>query len=86
MTHSEELAKAVVPIMEGQLEKISEKRRSFIETNYSTYGGIILTDSLEESIAFVNEYAPEHMEVMCKNPVRHPAENQKCGRDPVGRV
>lgn len=86
VTHSEELAKAVVPIMEGQLEKISEKRRSFIETNYSTYGGIILTDSLEESIAFVNEYAPEHMEVMCKNPVRHPAENQKCGRDPVGRV
>ena len=68
VTHSEELAKAVVPIMEAQLEKISEKRRSFIETNYSTYGGIILTDSLEESIAFVNEYAPEHMEVMCKNP------------------
>lgn len=68
VTHSEDLAKAVVPIMKAQLEKISEKRRSFIETNYSTYGGIILTDSLEESIAFVNEYAPEHMEVMCKNP------------------
>lgn len=68
VTHSEALAQKVVPIMEAQLEKISEKRREFIKTNYSTYGGIIITDSLEQSIEFVNEYAPEHMEVMCKNP------------------
>ncbi len=68
VTHSKELADKVIPIMQSQLENLSDKRRSFIETNYSTYGGIILTDSLDESIAFVNEYAPEHMEVMCENP------------------
>lgn len=68
VTHSRELVEKVVPIMNAQLEKLSDKRRSFIETNFTTYGGIILTESLEESIKFVNDYAPEHMEVMTKNP------------------
>lgn len=68
VTHSRELADKVIPIVEQQLTKISPKRREFVTTNFNTYGGIILTDSLEESIAFVNEYAPEHMEIITKNP------------------
>ena len=68
VTHSKELCQKVLPIVNRQLEKISPLRRSFIETNLSTYGGVVLTDSLEESIAFVNEYAPEHMEVMTRDP------------------
>lgn len=68
VTHSEELVYKVLPIVEHQLTKLSEKRREFIKANFSTYGGVILTESLEQSIEFVNEYAPEHMEIMCKNP------------------
>lgn len=68
VTHNEELIKKVIPIVEKQLLKLTEKRRDFVNTNFSTYGGIVLTQSLQESIDFVNEYAPEHMEVMVKNP------------------
>lgn len=68
VTHSRELVDKVLPIIERQLKKISEKRRSFVTTNFNTYGGVILTESLEESIDFVNEYAPEHMEVMTSDP------------------
>lgn len=68
VTHSKELVEKVVPIMNAQLEKLSDKRREFIETNFTTYGGIIITDSLDESIKFVNDYAPEHMEVMTEKP------------------
>ena len=68
VTHSKELVDKVIPIVNEQLEKISPKRKEFIETNLTTYGGVILTDSLEESIDFVNEYAPEHMEVMTEKP------------------
>lgn len=68
VTNSAELVEKVIPIVERQLEKISDKRREFVTTNFSTYGGAIITDSLEESIAFVNEYAPEHMEVMTDKP------------------
>lgn len=68
VTHSKELVDQVLPIVESQLQKISPKRQEFVTTNFNTYGGVILTDSLEESIDFVNEYAPEHMEVMTEKP------------------
>jgi len=68
VTHSAELVEKVMPIVAQQLKKISPKRKEFIETNFNKYGGVILTDSLEHSIEFVNEYAPEHMEVMTKMP------------------
>lgn len=68
VTHSKELVDKVIPIVNRQLEKISPKRKEFIETNLTTYGGVILTSSLEESIDFVNDYAPEHMEVMTEKP------------------
>lgn len=68
VTHHAALVDQVLPLVEQQLTKISEKRRSFVTTNFSTYGGVVLTESLEESIAFVNEYAPEHMEVMVQDP------------------
>lgn len=68
VTHSRELVEKVIPIVNRQLDKISEKRKEFVSTNFTTYGGVILTDSLEESIGFVNEYAPEHMEVMTQKP------------------
>ncbi len=68
VTHSSVLVDKVLPIIESQKAKISERRKSFIDSVENNYGGVILTDSLEESIAFVNDYAPEHMEVMCENP------------------
>lgn len=68
VTNSAELVEKVVPIVERQLEKISDKRRDFVIKGFSTYGGAIITESLDESIAFVNEYAPEHMEVMTEKP------------------
>ncbi len=68
VTHSRELVDQVLPIVEKQLTKLSDRRREFINTNFSTYGGVILTDSLEESIDFVNDYAPEHMEILTEKP------------------
>jgi len=68
VTHCKELVEKVTPIVERQLEKVSEKRRQFITTNFSTYGGVIITENLDQSIDFVNDYAPEHMEVMVKEP------------------
>ncbi len=68
VTNSAELVDKAAKIVERQLKKISDKRREFVTTNFNTYGGAIITDSLEESIVFVNDYAPEHMEVMTKEP------------------
>jgi histidinol dehydrogenase len=68
VTHSEALSKEVSSIVESQLKKLSDRRRNFVETVFANYGGAIVTESLEESIDFVNEYAPEHMEIMTESP------------------
>ena len=68
VTNCEELVYKAAEIVERQLEKISDKRREFVTANFNTYGGAIITESLEEIIDFVNDYAPEHMEVMTKEP------------------
>ncbi|NLT94322.1 MAG: histidinol dehydrogenase [Clostridia bacterium] len=68
VTHVSALAEKVPAIIEEQLAKLSEKRKSFVSTVFNSYGGIILTESLEESIDVVNRYGPEHMEIMTGDP------------------
>ena len=68
VTHSPELAEKVEEIVEKQVQKLSPQRRQFVEAVFNGYGGIILTQSLQESIEVVNIYAPEHMEIMTKMP------------------
>ncbi len=69
VTHSVPLVSKVNSYIETFLEKVSEQRRTFITTNLNTYGGAIITSSLEESIDFTNMYAPEHMEILTRNPL-----------------
>lgn len=66
--HSEKLVLEIAELAKEYIEKLPELRQNYIKTNLSTYGGAIITDDFNQSIAFVNEYAPEHMEVLCDNP------------------
>ncbi len=68
VTHSREVAEQVQKILPDYIAELPQWRADFINTVLSNYGGIILTESLEESIAFVNEYAPEHLEVLVQEP------------------
>ncbi len=68
VTHSEAVAQAALDALPGYIAELPEWRRNFINNVLSNYGGIVLTDSLEESIQFVNDYAPEHLEVLTDDP------------------
>lgn len=68
VTESEKVANEALTHLQEYLAKLPEWRRNFCETGLSSYGGIILTSSVEESIAFVNDYAPEHLEVLVEDP------------------
>jgi histidinol dehydrogenase len=70
VTHSEALAAAVAGILPAIIDELPEKRREFCAKGFSTYGGIVITRSLEESIAFCNEYAVEHLQLKVRNPER----------------
>ena len=69
LTHSEEVALKASEFVSHSLKQLPDWRRKFCEKGLSSYGGILLTSSLEESIAFLNDYAPEHLEVLVKDPL-----------------
>lgn len=68
VTHSETLAKAVKSLLPKLVEDLPSERRSYCETVMMNYGGIVITDSLEASYDFANEFAPEHMELLVAHP------------------
>ncbi len=59
LTSSMKLAKAVQKAVRQQLATLP--REEIISKSLSANSGIILTESLEESIAVANMYAPEHL-------------------------
>ncbi|MBE0688976.1 MAG: histidinol dehydrogenase, partial [Anaerolineae bacterium] len=68
VTHHEPLARKVHELLPSYIAELPEWRRNFVETVLSNYGGVMLTGSLAESIQFVNDYAPEHLEVLTAEP------------------
>lgn len=68
VTHSREVAEGVLAVLPEYINTLPEWRRDFVTHVLSNYGGIMLTNSLEESIQFTNDYAPEHLEVLVAEP------------------
>lgn len=68
VTHDEKLAQYALKNLPKEIESLPEPQQGYCKTVMETYGGIILTDSLEESIAFANAYAVEHLLLKVKNP------------------
>ncbi len=66
--HNEAFVHEVCALATEYIKELPELRQNFINTNLSTYGGAIITDNFQQSVDFVNEYAPEHMEVLCEKP------------------
>ncbi|MGH1378480.1 MAG: histidinol dehydrogenase [Alphaproteobacteria bacterium] len=71
VTHDESLATYVQENMSAVINSLPEKHRDIcahvMSGENDSYGGIILTESLEESIAFSNSYAPEHLHLKVKD-------------------
>ena len=68
VTHSENLANEVVRVLPQYLKPLPTWRREFCEKVLANHGGVLLTASLDESIDFVNDYAPEHLAVLTREP------------------
>lgn len=64
LTTSEKIARQVAMEIEKQLEKLKTVDR--IRASLNRYG-LIAVAPMKEIIAFTNEYAPEHLEIMTKN-------------------
>jgi histidinol dehydrogenase len=62
VTTSRALAEQVAAEVERQTEPLPT--RSYIRASLQRYGALLVVESLDEGIAFVNTYAPEHLEIM----------------------
>ena len=67
VTDSWGFAKKVAEYAKQMIVQLPEPRRSYILTNLKKYSCIIVADDLNNAIDFVNEYAPEHLQVTCRN-------------------
>ncbi len=68
VTDSASLADKVQNEIERMLEKAPNRRG--IEASLDSCGAILLAKDLDEALKFVNQYAPEHLEIMVMNPTR----------------
>jgi histidinol dehydrogenase len=66
ITPSAKLAAAVNLEIERQLRNLT--RRGIAQRSLYKYGALIITNTLKQAIALSNKIAPEHLEIMTKNP------------------
>jgi histidinol dehydrogenase len=77
LTHSRSMAERVQAAVLSQLEELD--RADVIAVSMENGSGIVVTDSLAQSLALANEYAPEHLCLLVEDPWRHVGSIQNAG-------
>jgi histidinol dehydrogenase len=68
VTTSRELAARVVEILPGLMESLPQERRSYCATVLETNGGVVIARNMDDAVDFVNEFAPEHLQILAERP------------------
>ncbi len=63
---SEDLARTVSHIIHEALPQLP--RKEIVSSSVTRHSHILIARDIEEAIGFVNEYAPEHLEIMTEDP------------------
>lgn len=72
VTDSREVALRARARLPELMARLGEQRRGFVEAVLGgPRGGIVLAPSWEEALRFVDDYAPEHLEVLSAEPLQH---------------
>ena len=72
VTHSKRVAEEALAALSEHWKQMGEQRVEFSQAVLcGENGGIVLTPSLEASYKFINDYAPEHLELLSKEPFEH---------------
>ena len=66
LTPDAEFAEAVAAEVDRQLENLS--RKSIASRSLAEFGAAVVTRDLDEAVDLANRFAPEHLELMVRNP------------------
>ena len=71
VTDSRPLLEAVLSLLPNKIAALPEPRQTFCRSGFEGEqgtGGLILVENMHKAIKFVNEYAPEHLQVYAREP------------------
>ena len=77
ITISQELAKKVMEEIRIQIPRLD--RKEIIQKSIDNYGVIYIVDDIASGISLANEIAPEHLELMIKEPFNYLSEIKNAG-------
>jgi len=77
LTTSDMIAKETLKEIELQIKKL--ERKQIIEKSLSDFSAIIVCKSMEEMIGLANTIAPEHLELMVKEPMSYLSQIKNAG-------
>ncbi|MDC0609599.1 histidinol dehydrogenase [Vibrio sp.] len=70
VTSSQRVVDEALSAIPGYWQEMPEKRAEFSQTVLcGEHGGIVLTKDFDAAIEFVNQYAPEHLEILSAEPM-----------------
>jgi histidinol dehydrogenase len=70
VTSSRRVAEQAIAALPGYWAQLDEKRAGFSQSVLcGAHGGVVLTQDFAAAVAFVNGYAPEHLEILAEEPL-----------------
>ena len=87
VTDSRALLEATLKLLSAKIAALPEPRQAFCRAGFESEkgtGGLVLADSMHVAIDFVNEYAPEHLEVHVREPFAILADLKNAGEILLG--
>lgn len=85
VTNSEKVAADAIAAIPGFWEKMGEQRVGFSSAVLGgPSGGVVLAPNWDDAVAFVNDFAPEHLEILSSEPFLHLGRIQNAGEILLG--
>lgn len=69
VTTDRPLAAKALEIIPRLVTTLPAERRTFCETVLQSNGGVVLADGIADALAFINQFAPEHLQILTENPL-----------------
>lgn len=86
VTWSRRVAEEAIAAIPGYWEAMGEQRRGFSQRVLGgPIGGVVLARDEAEAVAFVNDYGPEHLEILADEPFRYLGAIDNAGEILLGR-
>jgi histidinol dehydrogenase len=69
VTTSRDLAERVAALLPDLIAQTPEPRKSFLESVFGSYGILLVAESLEQAASIVDTVAPEHLQIVTRDPL-----------------